>query len=309
MRLGNTSVISFINLKGGVGRTTTSVNVAATLSQKFYESGSNQKEIRVLFIDLDPQSNGSLTFLDKNDYEKVEHENKTIYELFRYELSRNDDQDTFDLNPIIIKHVHNLNVDVIPSSLKLFDIQDKLVSYNRYYLSAIDILYNALNKLRMEKTVYTHIIIDCPPSLGLITQNALSMSRYYIVPVFLDSYSRWGLDKINESIERLKRTKASCVIELLGVVYSKVNTKTTIENNEYLEQFSKWDEDFRQNRKIRSSDSIVFTTKIKELDIIRKAESAHKPIIIYDKNNEIQVDGFSKLTDEVLARIQKLKNA
>ena len=205
MKIGNTTVISFINLKGGVGKTTSAVNVAATLAKREIKSKSSErsKPASVLLIDLDPQSNASLTLLDKQQYKEIDDADKTLYQLFQHEISRDDDSETFDLGDIRVTPIEELNLDLLPSSLKLINIQDKLVGYHRYYLSATDILFNALNKLKNpEGKAYTHIIFDCPPSLGLITLNALSLSRYYIVPTLLDSYSHWGLDKIVENKDK-----------------------------------------------------------------------------------------------------------
>lgn len=253
MRLGNTTVISFINLKGGVGKTTSAVNFAATLSHS--QQQGQKKPNRVLLIDLDSQSNTSQTILSDEDYEKLLPKsniianqpekstsipsNKTLYSLFRYELERNvkvaddDDKESFDLSTIRVeKPIPTLpNLDLIPNSSKLMDIQDKLILFSRYYLSATDILYNALHTLKTpDDKAYTHIIIDCPPNLGLITLNALSLSRWYIIPVFLDAYSYSGLDTIFEKVLQLRRCKATCIIELLGILYTRINTRTTLEN-------------------------------------------------------------------------------
>jgi len=91
MKIGNTTVISFINLKGGVGKTTSAVNVAATLAKREIKSGERKKSASVLLIDLDPQSNASLTLLDKKQYAEIDSMNKTLYQLFENEISRDDD--------------------------------------------------------------------------------------------------------------------------------------------------------------------------------------------------------------------------
>ena len=102
MKIGNTTVISFINLKGGVGKTTSAVNVAATLAKREIKSKSSErsKPASVLLIDLDPQSNASLTLLDKQQYKEIDDADKTLYQLFQHEISRDDDSETFDLGDI-----------------------------------------------------------------------------------------------------------------------------------------------------------------------------------------------------------------
>ena len=318
MKIGNTTVISFINLKGGVGKTTSAVNVAATLARREIKSGEKSKPASVLLIDLDPQSNASLTLLNKEQYAEIDNKNKTLYQLFANEISRDDDSETFDLGDIRVTPIEGLNLDLLPSSLKLIDIQDKLVGYHRYYLSATDILFNALNKLKNpEGKAYTHIIFDCPPSLGLITLNALSLSRYFIVPTLLDAYSHWGLDKIVERVDRLKRCKASCEVELLGVLYSKVDTKATIENNKWDSEFQKWEPEFNawlSKNIAKSKNSIIFESRIKSADIIRKAEADNRPLIEYhpsdsslrNQQKDHQVE-WENLVTEILERIENRK--
>ena len=319
MKIGNTTVISFINLKGGVGKTTSAVNVAATLAKREIKSGEKStKPASVLLIDLDPQSNASLTLLNKQQYKAVDDADKTLYQLFQHEISRDDDSETFDLGDIRVTPINELNLDLLPSSLKLINIQDKLVGYHRYYLSATDILFNALNKLKNpEGKAYTHIIFDCPPSLGLITLNALSLSRYYIVPTLLDSYSHWGLDKIVESVNRLKRCKASCEVELLGVLYSKVDTKSTIENNKWDNEFRKWEQEFDEwvaKNLRKGKESVIFKSRIKSADIIRKAEADNRPLIAYypsesslKNQKEEHQQEWEKLVTEMLERIENRK--
>lgn len=318
MKLGNTTVLSFINLKGGVGKTTSAVNVAATLARREIKWDKSTKPASVLLIDLDPQSNASLTLLNKEQYKEIDDADKTLYKLFENEISRNDDSETFELGDIRVTPIKGLNLDLLPSSLKLIDIQDKLVGYHRYYLSATDILFNALNKLKNpEGKAYTHIIFDCPPSLGLITLNALSLSRYFIVPTLLDAYSHWGLDKIDERVNRLKRCKASCEVELLGVFYSKVDTKATIENNKWDSEFQKWEPEFNEwlSKNVRRGrESIIFESRIKNADIIRKAEADHRPLIEYDpsdrslrtQRNDHQKE-WENLVTEILERIEARK--
>lgn len=281
MKLGWAKVISFINLKGGVGKTTAAVNVAATIA-RFHRVRQRGRErpARVLLIDLDPQSNASLTLLRPDQY----NNEKTIVNLFKHELNRNDSDETFDLAEIrCVKPIESLNLDLIPSGLDLFDIQDELVKYHRYYLSATDILFNALNKLRVSGDVYTHVIIDCPPSLGLVTLNGLSLSNYYIIPVFLDAYSHWGLSKIIDRVNTLKRCKASCNVELIGVLYSRVDKNSTGENNRWDEEFRQWEQESNDvvRRPNQNFESIVFNTRISQRDIIRRSEAAHVPVIAY----------------------------
>lgn len=286
MKIGNTKVISFINLKGGVGKTTCAVNFAATLATRQTTEGSRVRDNRVLLIDLDPQSNASQTLISREQYEERDAQEKTLFSLFQHELIRHDHNSrsqTFNLDEIRVDSpIKGLRLDLIPSSLKLIDIQDRLVTFRRYYLSATDILYNALHTIEDDEgRKYTHIIIDCPPNLGLITLNGLSLSRYYIVPTFLDAYSHWGLDKIQERVASLRRCKATCNVELLGIIYSKVKTIATIENRRWRDEFDQWANMFRERMNLRHNHPLVFKSEISDSDIVRKAEAANSPVVTF----------------------------
>ena len=212
MKLGNAKVISFINLKGGVGKTTAAVNVAATIAKSWVvKQGKPQKQARVLLIDLDPQSNASLTLLKPDDYDPK----RTIVNLFKYELKRDDSEESFDLTEVRYETpIEGLNLDLIPSGLDLFDIQDELVKYQRYYLSATDILFNALNKLRESKErAYTHIIIDCPPAAdSQVPQSALLVADLVLVPIIpspLDMWAAVGIKQVIANVSEINDTLQS----------------------------------------------------------------------------------------------------
>ncbi|MEP1080056.1 AAA family ATPase [Leptolyngbya sp. PL-A3] len=314
MRLGNTTVISVINLKGGVGKTTAAVNIAATLAKRQFQVGSVMKPAKVLLIDLDPQSNASLTLLDEETY----NSSKTIVNLFRHEFGRDDTEETYDLDEIRVTPLPDLNLDLIPSGLDLFDIQDELAKFQRYYLSATDILFNALNKLReTDEKAYTHIIIDCPPSIGLVTLNGLSLSRYYIVPTLLDAYSHWGLNKIIERVNTLKRCKASCAVELLGILFSRVDKTANLENDRWEKEFKNWEKKayyFLKEQYKSSSVPLAFSTQISNADVIRKAQSEHCPLISYQPLNgnirlakERHQKEWDTLVQEILERLRYKK--
>lgn len=309
MKLGNAIVISFINLKGGVGKTTSAVNVAATLANQQFIVGKTARDARVLLIDLDPQGNATLSLINHSEYKQIE--NHTIVQLFHHELNRDDQAETFDPTKIRITPIPELNLDLIPSSLDLFDIQDELVRFKRYYLSATDILYNALNNLKdPEGKAYTHVIIDCPPSLGLVTLNGLAISNYYIVPTLLDAYSFHGLDKIFERVATLKRCKTSCRVELLGVLFSRVNKSTSKENNIWKAKFKAWEARNIKTLRNRSlKKNTTFTTEISNADVIRKAQSKHQPVITYTPPADVKKaqnscqQEWSSLVQEILERI------
>lgn len=316
MSVGHAKVISFINLKGGVAKTTSAVNVAASIATyPKLPLNSGKKPAKVLLVDLDPQSNASLSILDHIQYD----ESRTVVQLFNHHLEGNQNT-SFDISKILYTQpIQNLNLDLIASSLDLFDIQDRLAQYHSHYISATDFLFNALDNLRglLDKK-YTHIVIDCPPSLGLVTLNGICCSDYYIVPTLLDSYSYWGLKKIIERVNQLKSLKSSCKAELLGVLYSRLDTSATSQNKHWATEFRQWElQNEKEFAKFYSNgfSSVVFKQYISNSDTIRKAETAHRPVVAYSPSNanerkakEICQQQWQNLENEIDKRIEIFKS-
>jgi len=152
-------VVSFINLKGGVGKTTTAVNIAATLA-KLGKS--------VLLIDLDPQTNATVSVIDQETWRSRHDSGQTLYHLFDDMLNGTTH---FDIVKAIMKDVGGVpGLDLLPSSLHLVEIQDTIPDMdNKAYISHVDVVGNALAKVAEH---YNYVIIDCPPNLGAIISSA-----------------------------------------------------------------------------------------------------------------------------------------
>jgi chromosome partitioning protein len=116
-----TKIISFINLKGGVGKTTLTVNIASILAKVHSK--------KVLVVDLDPQTNATVSLISQTEWEKVNLRKQTLYHLFNDKINSGSD---FDLGKAIIKNVANIqNLNLLPSSLNLVEIQDRINTCNR----------------------------------------------------------------------------------------------------------------------------------------------------------------------------------
>ncbi len=323
--IGNAKVISFINLKGGVGKTTTAVNVAVELSRRSFTDGS---KTRVLLIDLDPQSNASISFLSEDQYQHIQNQN-TLKELFLHALSPSNklNPQSFDLTTIRYRLEYlksrGCHLDLIPCSLDIIDLQDRLTSFRSPHLSPMDILGNALHQLQRNnwcgEQAYTHIVVDCPPSLGMLTMNALSISDYFVVPTFLDQYSYWGLHKIVERMDALRQSKASCNIKLLGVLFSKVDPdERNQENVSWRKKFNSWCESEQNKKNLKKlciSEKIIFDAEIPSYEVIRKSESFSKPLLVYpaegnDKNKQaILLSKYTSLVNEMFLRMNPKKSS
>jgi chromosome partitioning protein len=224
------TVISLINLKGGVAKTTTTVQLADYLSTIRHE--------RVLVIDLDPQANATESLLGRQRALAITPDDETptggpenlnISQCFFSYLEETYD---FDVRKILCEDTSNLvegiGPDLLPASLKLLDVQDRLAEIAQktgYMLSPVEVLKFALSPILED---YDFVLIDCPPSLNLMTRNALEISDFYLVPVINDPLSTRGLYQILKHIEdyaKIRHWKIEC-IGVLITKYRSLNDRT-----------------------------------------------------------------------------------
>lgn len=215
--------IAFINLKGGVAKTTTTVGLATLLAGTFKK--------KVLVIDLDPQTNCTTMLIGEDKWKDLNRKGHTLFTLFKDAL---DETSYFSINDTLQKNVSNIqdvnNLDLLPSSMDLIDLQDRLVSIPQgqfYSNNPTDIIWRAVNNI---KDNYDYILIDCPPNMGLITLNGLRIANGYIIPTIPDMLSTYGIPQI---VNRVKKFSDAIVgnIECLGIVATKYRAQSTIHNN------------------------------------------------------------------------------
>jgi len=212
-----THVLSFINLKGGVGKTTTAVAVAEILA--------HEERKHVLFIDLDPQTNASVTLISEERWADLDQHGHTIAQLFGDKLTPKE-QPRFDIEQAIVRQVSTINdgiarLDLLASSIRLIDIQDQIPMIalsGNFTSNPLDILKNAVRPV-LDR--YDYVIIDCPPSLGTVTKNGLRISTGYIIPTIPDILSTWGIYQIIDNTERFSKDTGKS-IQPLGIVATKV---------------------------------------------------------------------------------------
>lgn len=207
-----TKVVSLINLKGGVGKTSTTIQLAECLSLEHNK--------RVLVVDLDPQTNATISLIDEEDWLELDRKNQTLFNLFNDKLKRTND---FDIEKSIQRRVSNLsikNLDLLPSSLRFIDIQDRLaeISSQTYYMeNPMEVLKNAIMKYLPN---YEYVLIDCPPNLGFVTKNGMEISDYYFIPTIPDTLSTYGIPQIIKTINDYS-AKRNLKIKCLGLVITK----------------------------------------------------------------------------------------
>jgi chromosome partitioning protein len=216
-------VISIINLKGGVAKTTTAVAIAEVLAKDFRK--------HVLFIDLDPQTNATINLIGEKEWEKRDNEGRTLAQLFRDKL-RPDDVGKFNIESSIVRGASKVDggisrLDLLPSSLQFIDIQEKLpfvAMQGNYDMNPQEILRGAVGPV-IDR--YDYVIIDCPPSLGIVTKNGLRMSTHYLIPTIPDKVSTWGIFQIVAMIGAFSDS-INHRIKSLGIIATKVNGQNTL---------------------------------------------------------------------------------
>lgn len=246
-------IISLLNHKGGVGKTTSAINIGAGM----VELGK-----RVLLVDLDPQANLTLSL-------GIPRQAATIYEALRGES---------ELKPVAAKQ----NMDVITSTLDLSGAEMELINEaGREYL-----LRELFEPVREE---YDFIIIDCPPSLGLLTLNALTSSDYVIIPLQTEFLALQGLAKIKQVIQKV-RLRLNKKLEIGGVVATMYDHRKVL-NRDVVDTIKKYFGD------------LVFDTMIRDNVSLAEAPSQRKDIFDYSKNSSGSEDYLS-LCKEIIARAQ-----
>lgn len=260
-------VISIANQKGGVGKTTTALNLAASLALS---------SCKVLVVDIDPQSNATSGLGLKNDV--VEN---SVYELLIEKKEPGDCITTTDIN----------NLCVVRSNINLVGIEIELVEMeNREFA-----LRNQLDKIKDE---YDFIFIDCPPSLSLITLNALTASDSILIPVQCEYYALEGLTLL---LNTIKRTKARLrpELEIEGYLLTMFDTRLRL-SHQVAEEMEKYFKDK------------VYNVKIMRNVRISESPSFGKPVVVFDPYS-VGAKNYTELANEFLKRngkeiLQKFDN-
>lgn len=247
-------IIAVANQKGGVGKTTTAINMSA---------GLTLRKKKVLLCDFDPQGNASTGF--GINLLKL---NTTIYDVMLRDLNAKD------------AIVHTKWCDVLPANVTLAAAEIEMVDLEKREYR----LKNVLEPMREE---YDYIIIDCPPSLGLLTLNALIAADTVLVPMQCEYYALEGLSQLTNTIKMVRRA-LNPELDIEGIILTMYDGRT--------------------NLCIQVADEIkkhfgdkLFATPITRNIRLSEAPSHGKPIMAYDKLSK-GADCYVRVTDELLRR-------
>ncbi|MGH9429355.1 MAG: ParA family protein [Terriglobia bacterium] len=250
-------ILAIANQKGGVGKTTTAINLAAAFAKKGKKT---------LLLDLDPQSNSSITFLEIHQLQK------SVYDVLT------DPQCGFQ---DVIQHTSVLHLDVAPARIALAKLESNLVG-------EFDAPFRLKDKLDAVRKEYDVVVIDTPPTLGLITVNALVACTHLLIPIQSSYFALEGTDDLLETVERIK-ARPNPNLKVMGVLITLHDKRTVLAKDIY--------------KQIRN----VFGTKVFKTVIsknVRLEESpAYKEAIFSFAPHSTGAIEYFKLSDEVLDRV------
>jgi chromosome partitioning protein len=270
--------VSIINMKGGVGKTTLSINLALFLSERMKK--------RVLLIDLDPQANATIVGIDEKNLIEFLKNKKSIADLFincfkKYGPFPKENKDEIEVNDFIYRSYESYDkssyLDIIPSELNLSSILKGV------HVGPFELKNRIIQKVEKE---YDYIIIDCAPTYSILTTLALNATKAVLIPVMADSFAIYGV-KLKKQILEEHKEDYGVDVKVIGLVFSMWNTREPVNQTTF------------SNKIIREWGLSTFRTKIRATDWYKIANGKRK--YIWDTRTRWDVkDEFERFVGEYI---------
>ncbi len=252
-------IIAITNQKGGVGKTTTAINLSAALAGK---------GLRTLLLDLDPQANSSMSYIDVRNLT-----GPTLYDALT--------EPSVHLADTVRPIERFPNLFISPSTISLAKIEAKL-------LGELDSHYRLKDELDKVHEQFDYVIIDTPPTLGIITFNALVAATHVLVPVQSSYFALEGTDDLLDTIDKIK-LRANPQLQILGALITLYDKRTVLSKDIQ-----------RQIHEVFGDK--VFKTVISKSVRLEESPAYHEPIFTFAPNSSGAYE-YYKLTEEVLSRV------
>lgn len=276
-------VISFINMKGGVAKTTLCREMANNISLQYYDN-EEDRPLKVLLIDIDPQSNLTQALGERYNTEKLV--GASIENIFNTKTTG------YDLDKIIVKL--NDNLDIVPGELKTIFLE------RAHNTTTAQKLLNFIEEHDL-KDIYDYIFIDCPPTYSIYTEMAFFCSDYYLVPVIPDAFSALGVDLLERVVADIVYNNRRTIFRLhkpksLGIIFTRVDKKQKPVQETHMSALPKADI-------VRKNELYIFKNQFTESN---KISTSNFDKLINDRHDNALTNMLDEICSEFLDRIEEL---